>query len=79
MPHAFEFIGPDYAAFTEYYRVLTEAHLKCREAFGFNQISAISDPYRESQGFGAVIVSAKRHLLLTTSHFLQSVTVRLRD
>ena len=29
--------------------------LRCAEDFGFDQLSAISDPYRETQGFGAEI------------------------
>ena len=35
--------------------MLVEANLKCAEVFGFDQVSAISDPYRETQGFGAEI------------------------
>jgi len=55
MAYAAKFIGSNYAAFASDYRVLVESNLKCAEYFGFDQISTISDPYRETQGFGAEI------------------------
>ena len=53
MAFAAKFIGSNYAAFASDYRVLAEANLRCAEHFGFEQLSAISDPYRETEGFGA--------------------------
>jgi MtaA/CmuA family methyltransferase len=55
MQFAAEFIGSHYGAFAADYRVLVEANQRCIEHFGFDQVSAISDPYRETQGFGAEI------------------------
>jgi MtaA/CmuA family methyltransferase len=55
MAFAANFIGSNYGAFASDYRVLVEANLRCAERFGFDQVSAISDPYRETQGFGAEI------------------------
>ena len=55
MAYAAKFIGSNYGAFASDYRVLVEANLRCAEFFGFDQVSAISDPYRETQGFGAEI------------------------
>jgi MtaA/CmuA family methyltransferase len=55
MQFAAEFIGSNYGAFASDYRVLVEANLRCIEHFGFDQVSAISDPFRETQGFGAQI------------------------
>jgi MtaA/CmuA family methyltransferase len=55
MQFAAEHIGSNYAAFASDWRVLVEANLRCRDDFGFDQVSAISDPYREAQGFGSVI------------------------
>jgi len=55
MQFAAEFIGSNYGAFASDHRVLVESNLRCAEAFGFDQVSAISDPYRETQGFGAAI------------------------
>jgi len=59
MGFAAQFIGSDYAAFASDWRVLVEANVRCAEAFGFDQLSAISDPYRETQGFGAEIEYVK--------------------
>ncbi|MEA1997199.1 MAG: uroporphyrinogen decarboxylase family protein [Gemmatimonadota bacterium] len=55
MQFAAEYIGSDYGAFASDYRVLVQANRRCAEDFGFEQLSAISDPYRETQGFGAEI------------------------
>jgi MtaA/CmuA family methyltransferase len=56
MQFAAESIGSNYGAFASDYRVLVEANLHCAQAFGMDQVSAISDPYRETQGFGARII-----------------------
>jgi len=55
MLFAARWIGRDYAAFASDHRVLVEANLRCAEEFDFDQLSAISDPYRETQGFGGRI------------------------
>ncbi len=52
MQYAAEFIGSNYGRFAADYRVLVEANLRCAAAFGFDQVSVISDAYRETQGFG---------------------------
>jgi len=59
MHFAADYIGSDYAAFASDFRVLTEANRRCARDFGMDQLSAISDPYRETQGFGAEIVYVK--------------------
>jgi len=56
MQFAAEYIGSNYGAFASDYRVLVEANLRCAAEFGFDQVSGISDPFRETQGFGAGIV-----------------------
>ena len=55
MAFAARFIGSNYAAFASDYRALVEANLTCAAHFDFDQVSVISDPYRETQGFGAEI------------------------
>lgn len=55
MAFAANHIGSNYGAFASDYRVLVEANLRCAESFGMDQVSAISDPYRETAGFGAEI------------------------
>jgi len=61
MQFAAEYIGSNYAAFASDYQVLVEANIRCREAFGFDQVSVISDPYRETQGFGGKIRYETNH------------------
>lgn len=55
MAFAVRFIGSTYARFASDYRVLVEANLRCAEHFDFDQVSAISDPFRETSGFGAEV------------------------
>ncbi len=52
MQFAAEYIGSNYGAFASDHRVLAEANHRCARDFGFDQLSAISDPYRETAGFG---------------------------
>lgn len=56
MQFAAEHIGSNYAAFASDYRVLTEANLVCAREFGIDQMNTMSDPYRETQGYGARII-----------------------
>ena len=55
MQFAAEYIGSDYGAFAADYRVLVAANETCARDFGIDQLSCISDPYRETHGFGATI------------------------
>lgn len=55
MQFAAEYIGSNYGAFAADYSVLVEANLRCAEDFGMDQVSCISDPYRETEGFGGQI------------------------
>lgn len=55
MQFAAEHIGSDYAKFASDHRVLVEANEVCAKEFGFDQLSCISDPYRETQGFGSEV------------------------
>jgi MtaA/CmuA family methyltransferase len=55
MQYAAEYIGLDYAAFASDYRGLVQANQVCAKTFGMDQLSCISDPYRETQGFGSTI------------------------
>jgi MtaA/CmuA family methyltransferase len=55
MQYAAEYIGSDYAAFAADYKVLVESNIVCAREFGIDQVSCISDPYRETQGFGSEI------------------------
>lgn len=61
MQFAAEHIGSNYAAFASDWRVRVEANLRCREDFGFDQVSVICDPYCEAQGFGAEVQYIEDH------------------
>lgn len=55
MQYAAEHSGATYAEFAADYRVLTRANIECARYFGIDQLSCISDPYRETHGFGGKI------------------------
>ncbi|TFG88326.1 MAG: uroporphyrinogen decarboxylase, partial [Hyphomicrobiales bacterium] len=55
MQYAAEYIGSDYAAFASDYGVLVKANMACAADFGIDQLSTISDSYRETQGFGSTV------------------------
>ena len=55
MQYAAEYVGSNYGAFASDYKILVESNRRCAEDFGFEQLSTISDPYRETQGFGGKI------------------------
>lgn len=56
MQFAAEYIGRDYGAFASDHKVLVEANRTCARDFGIDQMNTMSDPYRETQGFGAKII-----------------------
>lgn len=56
MQYAADHIGSNYGAFASDYRVLTDANIRCAREFGIDQMNTMSDPYRETQGFGAKIL-----------------------
>ena len=45
--------GVSYREYVQDYRKLVEGNLICAERFGFDSVSAISDPMREASAFGA--------------------------
>ena len=86
MQFAAEHIGSTYGEFAKDHRVLVKANTDCAREFGMDQVSCISDPYRETHGFGSEItyvddgvprsthpLSANRDLSqLLTPHPMQS-------
>ena len=48
--------GRTYREYASDYRVLCESDIKCSEKFSIDLLSAISDPMREAEGFGANVV-----------------------
>lgn len=56
MQYAAEFIGSNYGEFASDHRVLADANIASARHFGIDQLNTMSDPYRETQGFGAEII-----------------------
>lgn len=48
--------GRTYREYASDFRVLCDCDLRCAETFGIDLLSAISDPMREAEGFGAQVV-----------------------
>jgi len=74
MRFAAEFIGSNYREFASDYHVLTEANIECARFFGIDQVSTISDPYRETQGYGAEIIYERDSVPYCRSHPLEDST-----
>lgn len=55
MHYAVKYIGSTYDKFASDYRTLVDANIACAKDFGFDQVSTVSDPYREAHGFGAEV------------------------
>jgi MtaA/CmuA family methyltransferase len=55
MQFAAEFIGSDYASFASDFKTLVKSNGECAKYFGIDQLSCISDPYRETHGFGSQV------------------------
>ncbi|MDE5897507.1 MAG: uroporphyrinogen decarboxylase family protein [Clostridia bacterium] len=49
------FGGHTYREYASDYRILCDSDLKCAEEFSIDLLSAISDPMREAEGFGASV------------------------
>lgn len=56
MQFAAQHIGATYADFCRDHRVKVEANLRCATDFGVDAVDVMSDPFTETQGFGAEIV-----------------------
>ncbi len=55
MAFAAKLIGVPYSRYAKDYRVLAEGNFAACRQFGIDMLSAISDPFRETSGFGANI------------------------
>ena len=68
------YIGATYKEFVTDYRVLTEAGIRCRENFDLDILSAISDPMREAEGFGAEVVFPEDAVPYAAEPFIKSLS-----
>ena len=71
MQFAAEYVGSYYGAFASDYRVLAEANIVCAHDFGIDQMNTMSDPYRETQGFGAKIIYGRDMVPYCEKHPLE--------
>lgn len=74
MQYAAEFIGSNYAEFASDHRALTRANIACARHFGIDQMNTMSDPYRETQGYGAEIIYEKNTVPYCKEHPLENST-----
>jgi len=56
MQFAARYIGIPYGKYCTDYRCLVEGNIRCCRDFGIDMVSAISDPFRETSGFGGKVV-----------------------
>ncbi|MBM3859050.1 MAG: uroporphyrinogen decarboxylase [Verrucomicrobia bacterium] len=56
MQFAADHIGANYGAFCSDYRVKVEGNIRCAEDFGLDLVGVMSDPFSETQGYGAEII-----------------------
>ena len=79
MQFAAEYIGENYASFASDYNVLVKANLACARDFGMDQVSAISDPYRETAGFGGHTSYRENSVPICTPPLAQEKNMSLLD
>jgi len=56
MQFAAAHLGATYGDFCSQHAVKAEGNIRCAEAFGLDVVGVMSDPYSETQGFGAEII-----------------------
>lgn len=71
MQYAAEHIGSYYSAFATDYRVRVKANLVCAREFGIDQMNTMSDPYCETQGFGAKMIYERNMVPRCEKHPLE--------
>ncbi len=72
MAFAARAIGRTYSEFARDFNVLVEGNLKCMEEYGFDAVSVISDPFRETSAFGAEIIFPEDDVPMCKDHFVES-------
>ena len=71
MQFAARHINVAYGKYCTDYRYLVEGNIKCCRDFGIDMVSAISDPYRETFGFGGNVVILEDDVPRCTDYFLK--------
>ncbi len=63
--------GVSYREYAQDYRKLVEGNLYCAEHYGFDCVSAISDPMREAGAFGAEVIMPEEGVPYSEVHLLE--------
>jgi len=71
MTFAAKFIDTPYKQYVTDHKYLVDGNIKCCEKFGIDMVSAISDPFRETHGFGANIIFPEDDVPKCTDHLLK--------
>ncbi|MFC1650891.1 uroporphyrinogen decarboxylase family protein [Candidatus Latescibacterota bacterium] len=72
MHFAARFYGATYSEFASDYKTLVDANMKCLEYFNHDAASLISDPYRETSAFGAVVEYPEDSVPRCREHIIRS-------
>lgn len=71
MTFAAKYINVPYKKYVTDFNYLVEGNIKCCEKFGIDMVSAISDPFRETHGFGANIIFPEDDVPKCIDHLLK--------
>lgn len=71
MQFAARYIDIPYGKYCTDFRYLVEGNIKCCHDFGIDMVSAISDPYRETQGFGGNVVILEDNVPRCTDYLIK--------
>jgi len=71
MQFAARYINVPYGNYCTDYRYLVEGNIKCCQDFGIDMVSAISDPYRETSGFGGNISILEDDVPRCTDYYIK--------
>jgi MtaA/CmuA family methyltransferase len=71
MQFAAKYINVPYGTYCKDYRYLVEGNIKCCNDFGIDMLSVISDPFRETSGFGANVIMNTDDVPSCQDHYIR--------
>lgn len=77
MQFAAEFVKSDYGRFASDFKTLVQSNEESAKYFGIDQLSCISDPYRETHGFGSSIIYLEDAPPRSTHPLSETTDIRL--
>ncbi len=66
--------GKTYREYASDYRVLCDCDIACSEKYGIDMVSAISDPMREAEGFGASVTMPEDNVPYSPTPFVEDLS-----